>query len=62
MVRRSKNNEGVGRWNCRKCLSAFKVTSGTIFQGTKVSPAKVVRGYRHPAERHEACIKPSTGA
>ena len=36
VVRRIKNNEGVGRWNCRKCLSAFKVTSGTIFQGTKI--------------------------
>ena len=33
---RIKNNEGVGRWNCHNCLSAFKVTSGTIFQGTKV--------------------------
>ena len=36
VVRRIKNNEGIGRWNCRNCLSAFKVTSGTIFQGTKV--------------------------
>ncbi len=36
VVRRIKNNEGVGRWNCRNCLSPFKVTSGTIFQGTKI--------------------------
>ena len=36
VVRRIKNNEGVGRWNCRNCLSAFKITSCTFFQGTKI--------------------------
>ncbi len=36
VARRIKNNAGVGRWNCHNCLSAFKVTSGTIFQGTKI--------------------------
>ena len=35
-VARKKENHLVGRWNCRKCLSSFKVTSGTIFQGTKI--------------------------
>ena len=25
----------IGRWNCHECRSTFKVTSGTIFQGTK---------------------------
>ena len=36
VARRIKNNEGIGRWNCHNCLSTFKVTSGTIFQGTKI--------------------------
>lgn len=40
VARRIKNNEGIGRWNCRKCLSAFKVTQGTIFQGTHISLRK----------------------
>ena len=40
VARRIKNNEGVGRWNCHNCLSAFKVTSGTIFQGTKIALPK----------------------
>lgn len=35
-VVRKKENALVGRWNCRNCLSSFKVTSGTIFQGTKI--------------------------
>ena len=26
----------VGRWNCHNCLSTFKVTAGTVFQGTKI--------------------------
>ena len=26
----------IGRWNCNDCHSAFKVTQGTIFQGTKI--------------------------
>ena len=26
----------IGRWNCHDCRSTFKVTSGTIFQGTKI--------------------------
>ena len=26
----------IGRWNCHSCRSTFKVTSGTIFQGTKI--------------------------
>ena len=35
-VARKTENSLVGRWNCRNCLSSFKVTSGTIFQGTKI--------------------------
>ncbi len=35
-VARKKERNHVGRWNCRNCLSSFKVTSGTIFQGTKI--------------------------
>jgi len=26
----------LGRWNCHNCLSTFRVTAGTIFQGTKI--------------------------
>lgn len=26
----------IGRWNCHDCRSTFKVTHGTIFQGTKI--------------------------
>ena len=26
----------IGRWNCHQCRSTFKVTHGTIFQGTKL--------------------------
>ena len=25
----------IGRWNCRECQTTFKVTHGTMFQGTK---------------------------
>ena len=30
----------IGRWNCHDCHSTFKVTSGTIFQGTKIALQK----------------------
>ena len=26
----------IGRWNCHSCRSTFKVTHGTVFQGTKI--------------------------
>ena len=26
----------IGRWNCHDCRSTFKVTYGTVFQGTKI--------------------------
>ena len=36
----SKRNETtigrIGRWNCHDCQSTFKVTSGTMFTGTKI--------------------------
>ena len=35
----SKRNEPaigrIGRWNCHDCQSTFKVTSGTMFTGTR---------------------------
>ena len=35
--RRTEHDTGrIGRWNCHDCRSTFKVTHGTIFQGTKV--------------------------
>lgn len=36
-VRRRNEREigRIGRWNCHDCRSTFKVTHGTIFQGTK---------------------------
>ncbi len=35
-VARKTEKNHVGRWNCHNCLSTFKVTAGTIFQGTKI--------------------------
>ena len=37
---RKRESELVGRWNCHNCLSSFKVTSGTMVQGTKISLRK----------------------
>lgn len=35
--RRNEHDTGlIGRWNCHSCKSTFKVTHGTIFQGTKI--------------------------
>ena len=35
--RRNESDTGrIGRWNCHECRSTFKVTQGTIFQGTKI--------------------------
>ena len=35
--RRNESDTGrIGRWNCHDCKSTFKVTQGTIFQGTKI--------------------------
>ena len=35
--RRNEQDTGrIGRWNCHRCRSTFKVTHGTIFQGTKI--------------------------
>lgn len=30
----------IGRWNCQSCSATFKVTAGTIFQGTKIGLQK----------------------
>ena len=33
---KNENGQGrIGRWHCSDCGASFKVTSGTIFQGTK---------------------------
>lgn len=35
--RRNERDIGrIGRWNCLECKSTFKVTHGTLFQGTKI--------------------------
>ena len=35
--RREEHEIGrIGRWNCHDCRATFKVTHGTIFQGTKI--------------------------
>ena len=35
--RRNEQDIGrIGRWNCHECKSTFKVTQGTMFQGTKI--------------------------
>ena len=35
-VRRKKDGERVGRWNCHKCKSSFTVLSGTLFNHSRV--------------------------
>ena len=36
-VRKSESGLGrIGRWHCSDCGASYKVTSGTIFQGTKI--------------------------
>ena len=39
-VERKGENALIGRWNCHNCLSSFKVTSGTIFQNSKIALPK----------------------
>ena len=35
--RRNERDAGrIGRWNCHNCRATFKVTRGTMFQGTKI--------------------------
>lgn len=34
--RHEKKHGLIGRWNCQECKASFKVTCGTIFQGTKM--------------------------
>lgn len=35
--RRNEQDIGrIGRWNCHDCRTTFKVTCGTVFQGTKI--------------------------
>ena len=38
--RNEKKIGRIGRWNCHDCRTTFKVTHGTIFQGTKISLQK----------------------
>ena len=35
-VRRKKENNRIGRWNCHDCRNSFNVLHGTIFQGTQI--------------------------
>ncbi len=35
-VKRKKESDLVGRWNCHDCKSSFNVLSGTVMQGTHV--------------------------
>ena len=35
-VKRKKDGERVGRWNCHDCHKSFNVLSGTIMQGTHI--------------------------
>ena len=30
----------IGRWNCQNCKATFKVTCGTVFEGTKIALQK----------------------
>lgn len=39
--RRTETKTGrIGRWNCHDCHATFKVTCGTVFQGTKIALQK----------------------
>ena len=39
--KRTETKQGrIGRWNCHDCQATFKVTGGTVFQGTKVALQK----------------------
>ena len=35
-VKRKKDGDRVGRWNCHDCKSSFNVLNGTVMQGTHV--------------------------
>lgn len=35
-MRRKRENDRVGRWNCHACLGSFNVLSGTIMEKTKI--------------------------
>ena len=40
-VKRKRENETVGRWNCHDChSSSFNVLSGTVMQGTQMPLVK----------------------
>ena len=39
-VKRKKENDIIGRWNCHSCKSSFNVLSGTMFQGTRIELQK----------------------
>lgn len=39
-VARKREAGKMGRWNCHLCKSSFNVSSGTLFQGTKISLPK----------------------
>ncbi len=39
-VKRKRENETVGRWNCHDCHSSFNVLSGTFMQGTHIPLVK----------------------
>lgn len=36
IIRRMKENNLVGRWNCHDCKSSFNIHSGTVMQGTHI--------------------------
>ena len=35
-VAKKKEKKKIGRWNCHDCYSSFRVTQGTLFQGTRI--------------------------
>ena len=39
-VARKREKARVGRWNCHDCYSSFRVTQGTVFQGTHIELQK----------------------
>ena len=56
--RRNEHDTGrIGRWNCHACKSTFKVTHGTIFQGTKIPLQKWFLAIAFDGKRKEKPIE-----
>ena len=60
-VRRKKENNLVGRWNCHDCKKSFNVLSGTVMQGTHMPLAKVDPRHRVDRQREKEPVQLPVG-